>query len=181
MKMKITRGTEQKLTCSLPALQTQSDNKLILPRARMFGAAVISGILEHLGVGSMPNPYLLSIQAFVKGSVGYMYLSGRLVAESRFDFKKELRDMASQSPRRIIVSLGPLEYIDSAGMAALIGAWKSLKEIGGELILAEVSTSLKALFEVSSLQKFFKIFPTVREALEYFESLPEGDAVVSDG
>lgn len=118
----------------------------------------------------MPNSDLLSIQSYAKQGIGYIHLSGRLVAETRFDFKKEVRELTEAGSQSIIINLGPLEYIDSAGMAALIGAWKQLRDSGGELVTAELSSSIQSLFEVSSMEKFFTIFPTVSAATEYFKN-----------
>ncbi len=117
----------------------------------------------------MPESDLISIQSFVKNGFGYVYLAGRLVAETRFDFKQVLREIVVVgNARQIIISLGALEYIDSAGLAALIGGWKSVKENGGEAVVAELSDSLRAIFEVSSLHQFFTIFPSVDSATAYF-------------
>lgn len=123
----------------------------------------------------MPNSDLLSIQSYVKQGIGYIHLSGRLVAETRFDFKKEVREMSENGCSKVIVNLGPLEYIDSAGMAALIGAWKQLRDAGGELVTAELSSSIQSLFEVSSMEKFFAIFPAVSSATEYFRNKSASD------
>jgi anti-anti-sigma factor len=124
----------------------------------------------------MPAEDLLGIQSYVQEGVGYLALSGRLVAESRFDFKIYLRDWDRSYPLQVIVVLRDLEYIDSAGLAALIGAWKRIKELGGELVVAELNPALKALFEVSSLEKFFRIFSNLEAAQEYFRDSRAGIA-----
>ncbi len=118
----------------------------------------------------MANPEDLTIRSELEGDLGCIELGGRLVAESRWDFKSEWRELNEAAPSRVVISLRKLEYIDSAGLAALIGAWKQAKERGGEMVVAEVNPSLKALFEVSSLNKFFKIFPTAEAARAYLRS-----------
>lgn len=97
--------------------------------------------------------------------IGIVRLRGRLVAETRYEFKTSLREWEeTATPARVAIILRDLEYMDSAGLAALIGSWKKFQEGGGELVLAEVNPQLKTLFQVTMIEKFFKIFPSYAEA-----------------
>jgi len=123
----------------------------------------------------MPAEDLLSIQSYMRDEIAHLELGGRLVAESRFDFKIYMRDWDTTYPLQVVVVLRSLDYIDSAGLASLIGGWKKMKELGGELVVAHLNPSLQSIFEVSSLGKFFKIFQRTEDAIQYFKENPLRD------
>lgn len=110
---------------------------------------------------------VLQLQTFIEHEIGLIEMSGRLVAESRHELRSTLRIWEDSGPHFVVACMRDLEYIDSAGLAALIGQWKRLNEQGGEMVLADVNPSLKALFEISSLEKFFKIFPDIPGAAQH--------------
>jgi anti-sigma B factor antagonist len=57
-------------------------------------------------------------------------------------------------------------YIDSSGLASLIGAFQQLRPQGGQLRLASLSKPVQSVFSVARLDKVFTIHPTEAEALQ---------------
>lgn len=106
----------------------------------------------------------LLIQPRIRAEIGYIDLQGNLMAESRTELERLLRDWNKGPLRFVVVNCRDLQYIDSAGLSTLIGAQHRLKRIGGDLVLAEVNPSMEALFEVSSMQRYFLIFPSTADA-----------------
>ena len=99
----------------------------------------------------MPADSPLQIQTFVEHEIGLVEMSGRLVAESRHDLRSTLRMWEKAGPHYVVACMRDLDYIDSAGLAAMIGQWKRMNEQGGEMVLADVNPQLKALFEISDI------------------------------
>jgi anti-anti-sigma factor len=64
-----------------------------------------------------------------------------------------------------VIDLTSATYIDSAGLAALILAMKTVEAYGGRFLLAGVDETMRSIFETSRLDQVFEIFPDVNAAL----------------
>lgn len=121
----------------------------------------------------MPNENLLQFEVSGDKELAVIELRGDLIAESRFELERVMRDWLELGVTKIIIGCEELNYIDSAGLSTLLGALHRLRRTGGGLLLTNMNPSLNAIFEVTSMQKFFKIFDTVEDARAYFDD-PEG-------
>ncbi len=77
-----------------------------------------------------------------------------------------LNAMIAQKPKRLVVDLSAVTYIDSAGLAALIEAMQKVEGYGGKFSLAGLQETVRSIFEISRLDQVFKIFPDVDAALQ---------------
>jgi len=67
----------------------------------------------------------------------------------------------------VIVDLSGLSYIDSAGIAALVGLYKRLSSSsGGRLVLAGAREEIWGVFRTMRLDRLFPLHATLREAVE---------------
>ncbi len=119
----------------------------------------------------MPRDNLLRVKSDVDSEIGYLYLQGELIAESRFDPERILREWLEGDVSHVVISCRGLTYIDSAGLSTLLGALHRFRRKNGDLILTEMNASLNAIFEITSMHKYFKIFPTLDEAKHHFDQL----------
>ena len=69
-----------------------------------------------------------------------------------------------QKPKRLIVDLSGVPYIDSSGIAVLIGAMQSLELEGGVFLLAGAREAVRMIFESAKLDQYFRLFPDVEAA-----------------
>ena len=76
-----------------------------------------------------------------------------------------LNAMIEKNPRRLVVDLSDVTYIDSAGLAALIEAMQKIEGSGGKFLLAGLQETVRSIFEISRLDQVFQIFPNVDAAL----------------
>jgi anti-sigma B factor antagonist len=76
-----------------------------------------------------------------------------------------LNAMIEKKPRRLVVDLSDVTYIDSAGLAALIEAMQKMEGYGGKFLLAGLQETVRSIFEISRLDLVFQIFPDVDAAL----------------
>ena len=75
-----------------------------------------------------------------------------------------LNAMVEKKPRRLVVDLSDVTYIDSAGLAALIEAMQKVEGYGGKFLLAGLQETVRSIFEISRLDQVFQIFPNVDAA-----------------
>ena len=78
---------------------------------------------------------------------------------------ESLNAVIKQKPEWIVVDLSRATYIDSAGMAALILAMQEVEGYGGKFFLSGLQETLRSIFEISRLDRVFRILPDVDAAL----------------
>ena len=69
-----------------------------------------------------------------------------------------------EKPKRLIVDLSQVPYIDSSGIAVLIGAMQSLEHEGGVFRIAGAQEGVRMIFESAKLDQYFRLFPDVKSA-----------------
>ncbi|MEY2574332.1 MAG: hypothetical protein QOJ87_2545 [Verrucomicrobiota bacterium] len=70
-----------------------------------------------------------------------------------------------EKPKRLVVDLSQVPYIDSSGIAVLIGAMQSLEHEGGVFLLAGAQDGVRTIFESAKLDQYFRLFPDVEAAV----------------
>src|ERR1700704_657706 len=69
-----------------------------------------------------------------------------------------------EKPKRLVVDLSKVPYIDSSGLAVLIGAMQSLELEGGVFLLAGAQEGVQMILESARLDQYFRLFPNVEAA-----------------
>jgi anti-sigma B factor antagonist len=78
---------------------------------------------------------------------------------------ESLNAMIKKKPERIVIDLSRATYIDSAGVAALILAMQEVEGYGGKFFLSGLQETIRSIFEISRLDRVFRILPDVDAAL----------------
>ena len=78
---------------------------------------------------------------------------------------ESLNAMIKKKPKRIVIDLSRVTYIDSAGIAVLILAMQEVEAYGGKFFLSGLQETLRLIFQTSRLDRTFRIFPDVDAAL----------------
>jgi anti-sigma B factor antagonist len=81
------------------------------------------------------------------------------------ELRASLREIIDdEKPKRLVVDLSHVPYIDSSGIAVLIGAMQSLEHEGGTFALAGPREAVMMIFESARLDQYFHLFPDVKAA-----------------
>ncbi len=83
-------------------------------------------------------------------------VSGRLDAVSTPAFEAHCREAIERGERSLILDFGPLEYLSSAGLRAILIVAKSVGAAGGEFALANARGLVREVFEVSGFLGMFR-------------------------
>ncbi|MFH0772134.1 MAG: STAS domain-containing protein [Candidatus Omnitrophota bacterium] len=92
-------------------------------------------------------------------------VDGEINFNSSPDFRKAFLRIPDSNLKKVVVNLAGVDYVDSSGLATLVEAYQKIKGAGGELILANLSDKVKSLFEITKLEKLFRVFQSEEEAL----------------
>jgi anti-sigma B factor antagonist len=99
------------------------------------------------------------------GSVVLFALGGRLDIATSPSLRAALMDAAEGENHEIIVDLSHLEFLDSTGLGALIGAHRRASEHHGSVRLVAHEGQILRLLRITGLLDVFAVYPTVEAAL----------------
>ncbi|MFB6496774.1 anti-sigma F factor antagonist [Bacillus haynesii] len=109
----------------------------------------------------------LGIDIYVKESVLCIRLTGELDHHTAETLRKQVSDQLEQSDiRHIVMNLADLSFMDSSGLGVVLGRYKEIKQLGGEMIVCAISPAVKRLFDMSGLFKIIRLEQSERRALE---------------
>lgn len=92
-------------------------------------------------------------------------LKGRLDAVTSPVLEKDLTELMAGAENTLVVDLGDLDYISSAGLRVLLATTKKLKGKQGKLLLASLKNVVKEVFEISGFSAIIPIYDSVDAAL----------------
>ena len=98
-----------------------------------------------------------------------LVLSGRLVlGEESGGIRSTINYLLSSGVTKIVINLEHVNYVDSAGLGALIESHRNTKTRGGQLKLTNLGPNLKRALEFASLLTIFDTCPTEAAAVASF-------------
>ncbi|MCG6962678.1 MAG: STAS domain-containing protein [Acidobacteria bacterium] len=103
-----------------------------------------------------------------RGDVTVVVAGSELNAHNAPEAKTTLRGLVNSGRVKLIIDLSALSFIDSAGLGALLTAFKTAGAAGGQLVLCGLSQPVKSIFELTRLDRVFPIFDTQEEAVGSF-------------
>lgn len=83
------------------------------------------------------------------------------------------RYMEAKTALKVVLDLGNVEYLSSAGLGHLVGLLKKARSRQSALKLCCLRESIRELFEVMMLTQIFEIFDSAHQAIQSFKV--EGD------
>jgi anti-sigma B factor antagonist len=96
-------------------------------------------------------------------------LSGRLVlGEESSGFRTTIENLLSSGATKIVVNLEGVNYVDSAGLGALIEAHRNTKANDGRLKLSNLGPNFKRALELARLLTIFETSATEAGAVAAF-------------
>ncbi|MXW41917.1 MAG: STAS domain-containing protein [Acidimicrobiia bacterium] len=90
--------------------------------------------------------------------------SGRVDGSNASDFLDTLQGLFEPGDQQIILDLGGLEYISSAGLRVLLMAAQNLDKDNKSFSICSLTDSVSDVFRISGFDQIIKVFPTVDAA-----------------
>jgi anti-sigma B factor antagonist len=113
----------------------------------------------------------MDIKERVVGGVSILDLTGKVVlGEGDMQVKERIKDLLADGQRRILLNLAEVNYIDSAGLGALISGYTTVRREGGSLKLVNLTKRIHDLLAITKLITVFETFENEPEALASFGS-----------
>jgi anti-sigma B factor antagonist len=85
-------------------------------------------------------------------------LKGRItLGEGSATLRDTVHDLLSKGPKRILLNLGDVNYIDSSGIGELVSAFTAAKKQGAELKLLNLTKKVHDLLQITKLYTVFDV------------------------
>ena len=113
----------------------------------------------------------MPLQCNVKkvGEIGVIILSGRLLlGEDCAVLHEAIRQQLAEGTSKLIVNLGGVTYVDSAGLGELVSGLAAARKTGGDMKLSNLSKRVGDLLRVTHLYKVFDVREEEQAALAAF-------------
>jgi anti-sigma B factor antagonist len=112
----------------------------------------------------------MHIDEKVSGDVTVITINGDITLNQGGDvlLKDKIQSLLQQGRQKLVLDLGGVSYVDSAGLGQLVQIHATTKGKGGSLRLANVTKRLKDLLVVTKLVTVFDSYDSQAEALKSF-------------
>lgn len=109
----------------------------------------------------------LQTDFIVKRNVLIIRLHGELDHHEAAMLRTAWQDkLARQDVQHVILNLEEVTFMDSSGIGVLLGRYKEILALGGELVVCSVQAHVKRIFEMSGLFKIIRLEQNEAMALD---------------
>jgi anti-sigma B factor antagonist len=92
-------------------------------------------------------------------------VSGRLDATTSSQFEQQCDTWIAAQEYQILVDMGGIDYISSAGLRGILTSAKKLKALGGSLRFCGLQGMVADVFKMSGFSSMFQLFDDKEQAL----------------
>src|SRR5262249_6072998 len=106
------------------------------------------------------------------GDVVIVDVSGKITLGDGGDqaLKDKMRSLVQQGHAKLLLNLGEVSYIDSAGLGEIVQSYATVNKNGGSMKLLNVTKRIKDLLSITTLLTVFDTFDSEPEAVTSFSA-----------
>ena len=98
-----------------------------------------------------PEAFAISVRR--QGARIEVALRGELDAYSAPQLRAGIADLGEVAGRHVVLDLGAVGFVDSAGLAAIVAALRAVRDADGAVSVRGMSPQLHKLFEITGLSR----------------------------
>jgi len=106
------------------------------------------------------------VESYTEKDFLIIRVNGDIDAYHSGDFKKSVKEKIEAFDGDVIIVLNEVPYIDSAGLGTLVSILRDVRTKGREMFLVGLRKNIRKIFEMTRLDRVFKIYETVDEVIE---------------
>jgi anti-sigma B factor antagonist len=112
----------------------------------------------------------MQLEQRAEGDVVIVKVTGDITLNHGGDVqvKDKVQSLLQQDQKKIVLDLGEVAYVDSAGLGQLVQAYATTKNKGGSLKLINLGKKLRDLLVVTKLLTVFDCYDSEAEAVKSF-------------
>jgi anti-sigma B factor antagonist len=108
------------------------------------------------------------------GEVMIVDVSGKITLGDGGDtiLKDKMQSLMQQGKKHVLLNLGEVSYVDSAGLGEIVQAYATMNKGGGALKLLNITKRIKDLLAITKLLTVFECHDDEAEAVKSFGAKP---------
>ena len=111
----------------------------------------------------------MKIEERAVGDVIVLDLKGKVTLGAGDELLKDkVNSLVNQGHRKIVLNLGGVPYIDSAGLGEVVRTYTTVSRQGGSLKLLNLTKRITDLLSITKLLTVFETFESENEAVQSF-------------
>ncbi len=107
----------------------------------------------------------MNLDQEIRGDLAILKPVGRLDSATSPELERTVLECIEQGCRSMVIDLGRMDYVSSAGLRVILLAGKKLRGTQGKLVLADMHDSVRDVFEMSGFLSIFAVTPDVEQAV----------------
>lgn len=111
-------------------------------------------------------PASFQIRTEVEENIPVLHISGEITSESEEVLLGEYDKLEPAQKARVILHFGDTRYINSSGIAILIGIINRANEHKGRVEFAGLSPHFRKVMDIVGLTDFVKVYDSLQDALQ---------------
>jgi anti-sigma B factor antagonist len=114
----------------------------------------------------------MQIEQRVVGEVAVIQVLGDITLGKGGDviLKDKIQSLLQQGYRKLLLDMGNVSYVDSAGLGQLVQVYATTSHLGGSLKLLNLTKRLKDLLVLTKLLTVFETYDSEESALTSFNN-----------
>jgi anti-sigma B factor antagonist len=103
--------------------------------------------------------------------ISVLTLEGRIVlGEESNALREQVKSMLAAGQRKVVLNMGQVTYIDSAGLGTLVAAHHSARTQGAILKLSNLGKKFQEILQVTKLLTVFEVYDSEAAAISSFSA-----------
>ena len=103
-----------------------------------------------------------------KQGIAFVRIAGYLDAHTFEQLDETINGLFKKNQYKVLVDLGQVEYISSAGAGVFIGALQTAQDHEGNIVLMNPTPNVREVFDLLGLSQIFQIADTQEAAIASF-------------
>ena len=112
----------------------------------------------------MPSEF--SITTAIEEQIPILHIAGEITSESEEELLGAYDRIPGERKNRVILHFSETRYINSSGIAILIGVINRANEVKGRVEFAGLSTHFRKVMDIVGLTDFVKVYDSLQDALQ---------------
>jgi len=113
----------------------------------------------------------MKIQERSAGTVTILDLSGKLAfGDGDVLLKDKIHSLAFQTKTQIVLNLADVPFVDSSGLGTLCGSVTTVRNIGGDIKLLNLTKRIHDLLAIAKLSTVFETYESEADAVQSFSA-----------
>ncbi|MFB2839725.1 STAS domain-containing protein [Floridanema evergladense] len=101
---------------------------------------------------------------------------GILDGEQGTKFRDEVTDLIKKGTKVVLIDFQDVTFMDSSGLGSLVIALKTVRASKAKIFICAINDQVRMLFDLTSMNKVFKIFSDRNEFIKNYDSIISSDS-----